>query len=58
MKKTFTVLFALIIIVSSCGNDTKAKDKLAVELKPSVKSDAKKVCELVSNIKLAISDVL
>ena len=55
--KTFPFLFALIIIISSCGNNTKAKDKLAVELKPSVKSDAKKVCELVSNIKLAISDV-
>ena len=55
--KTFPFLFALIIIIFSCGNDTKVKDKLAVELKPSVKSDAKKVCELVSNIKLAISDV-
>ena len=55
--KTFPFLFALIIIIFSCGNDNKAKYKLAVELKPSVKSDAKKVCELVSNIKLAISDV-
>jgi hypothetical protein len=55
--KKFTFLFALIIITPSCGNDTKSKDNLAVELKPSVKSDAKKVCELVSNIKLAISEV-
>ena len=55
--KKFTFLFALIIITSNCGNDTKSKDNLAVELNPSVKSDAKKVCELVSNIKLAISEV-
>ena len=45
--KTHTFLFALIIIIFSCGNDTKAKDKLVVELKPSVKTDAKKVCEEV-----------
>tara|TARA_B100000767_G_scaffold101078_1_gene97063 strand:+ start:198 stop:539 length:342 start_codon:yes stop_codon:yes gene_type:complete len=57
LLKKSTLLFALILIISSCEKNTKSKDKLVIEPKISVKSDAKKVCELVSDIKFAISEV-
>ena len=57
LLKKITFLFALILITSSCEKNTKSKDKLVLEPNISVKSDAKKVCELVSSIKLAISEV-
>ena len=52
-----TLLCAIILINYSCGKDIKSNDQLEAELKTSVKLDAKKVCELVSNIKIAISEV-
>lgn len=55
--KTSTILFAIMLISYSCGKDTKSKDHFDLEQKTSVKLDAKKVCELVSNIKIAISEV-
>jgi hypothetical protein len=60
MKKliiTSTILIATMLITYSCTEDTKSKDRLSLEQKTSVKSDAKKVCELVTNIKIAISEV-
>jgi hypothetical protein len=57
LLNTSTLLCAIILINYSCGKDIKSNDHLDAELKTSVKLDAKKVCELVSDIKIAISEV-
>ena len=54
LLKISILFFALTLFVSSCGKVNKSD---GIEQKPSVKSDAERVCELVANIKLAISEV-
>lgn len=54
LLKISILFFALTLFVSSCGKVNKSDD---IEQKPSVKSDAERVCELVANIKLSIAEV-
>ena len=65
MKKLLKIpalLFAIMLIVSSCGKDTKSEAKSAdnteMEQKFTVESDAERVCELVIDVKIAIGGTL
>ena len=60
MKKLLKIpalLFAIMLIVSSCGKDTKSEaksvDNTEMEQKFTVESDAERVCELVIGFKIA-----
>ena len=59
--KTSLILFVLILSVSSCGKEIKSDDKSTnkdmIEQKSTAASDAERLCELVINIKLTISEV-
>jgi ABC-type Fe3+-citrate transport system substrate-binding protein len=52
MKKLFKIpalLFAIMLVVSSCGNETKSDDKSNEKeqtQKPTIESDAQRVCDL------------
>ena len=59
--KTSPILFILILIVFSCEKETKSSEKstnkIVLEQKSTAVSDAERLCELVINIKLTISEV-
>jgi hypothetical protein len=54
LLKISALFFTLTLFVLSCGKVTKSDD---IDQKPSVKSDAERVCELVANIKISIAEV-